>query len=66
MKHKLSSTHVLALPNFDNVFEVETNASMTSIGAMLSQEGKLIEFSVKSYLKPAKSGVLKNKSCMQL
>ena len=44
MKHHLSSTPVLALPNFERVFEVETNASMIGIGVVFSQEGMPLKF----------------------
>ena len=36
LKQKLASTPVLTLPNFDKTFEVETNACMTSIGAVFN------------------------------
>lgn len=43
VQDKLISAPILALPNFDLVFEVETDASCTGIGAMLTQQGKVIE-----------------------
>ena len=44
VKHHLSSTLVLALSNFKRLFEVETNASMTGIRVVLSQEGRSLEY----------------------
>ena len=43
-KKKTSKNPILDFPGFDKVFQVETNASGTSMGVVLSQEQRLMEY----------------------
>lgn len=44
LKHAMTTTPTLAMPNFNDSFTIESDASGDRIGAVLSQQGKLVAF----------------------
>ncbi|GKC00564.1 reverse transcriptase domain-containing protein [Tanacetum coccineum] len=74
LKHQLSTTPILSLPNFDQVFVVEADALATGIGAVLLQNNRPISyFSCNRYslkdkneAKTDKTEHENGKSCMQI
>jgi hypothetical protein len=44
LKQKLCSTPVLSLPNLQQAFEIETDASNCVVGAILTQHGHLVAY----------------------
>ena len=48
MKQKVIEQHVLTLPNFNKVFQVDCDASGAAIGFILSQEGRPVLISVRN------------------
>lgn len=51
LKGVMTSAPVLALPDFNKLFIVETDASMTGVRALLMQEGHSIAF-ISKFLGP--------------
>ena len=41
---KATEKPILTLPNFNKVFQVDYDASDTTIGALMSQEGRLVAY----------------------
>ena len=44
LRQKVAKLPIFSLPNFNKVFQFESNVSSNAIGAVLSEEGKLVAF----------------------
>lgn len=66
LKQALVSAPVLQVPDFSNMFTIETNASAKGIGAVLQQEGHPIAYISKA-LGPKNQGLSTyEKECLSL
>ena len=66
LKNALISAPVLALPNFNKAFTIETDASATRIGAVLSQDQHPIAYLSKVLGPKAQALSTFEKECMAL
>lgn len=61
----MTSTPTLVMPDFNNIFIIETDASGDGIGAMLQQQGKPIAFMSWALGVAKNHGQLMQKRCLQ-
>lgn len=66
LKKAMSSTPVLALPNFYEEFVIETDASGNGIGAVLSQNGRPIAYMSKGISETKKSWSIYEKEMLAI
>lgn len=66
LKKALTSTPVLAIPNFEKTFTVETDASAKGIGAVLQQQGHPIAFVSKALGLKAQGLSTYEKECLAI
>lgn len=66
LKQALISAPVLALPNFTKSFSIETDASSTGIGAVLTQQGHPVAYISKALGPRAQAMSTYEKECMAL
>lgn len=66
LKKAMSSTSVLALPNFDEEFIIETDAFGYGIGAILSQNSRLIAYLSKGISEAKKSWSIYEKEMLAI
>lgn len=57
IKRTITRETLLMYPNFDEVFEIHTDASKTQLGSVISQNGKPIAFYSRK-LNPAQQNIL--------
>lgn len=64
LKEKMSTTLILALPNFDKRFEVECDALETEIRVVMSQEEQPIQLLSKKLSKPRSGSLVSGSSTL--
>ena len=63
LKHAMVVAHVLALPNFDATFIVESDASRTGLRVCLARMKDQLPFSTKPYHLNSKSSQFMRRRC---
>ena len=66
IKGTISEEVVLAYPVYRELFEIYTDASTSQLGAVISQNGRLIAFSVANYPVHRQNIQSLNKNCYPL